>query len=99
MNAKKVQIDRSWINQPPKDKQAYSNVRKLHKFEHMTVTKSEDLPELLTTKEAAELLRRHPDTIKEYRMDGVLKFIKIKGRYFTTPEYIGDFLEREMKKK
>lgn len=99
MNAKKIQIDKNWLNDEPTSKASKSNVRKMHKFEHMTVTRSEDLPELMTTKEAAEFLRKHPKTIEEYRNDGCLKFIKIKGRYFTTPEYIGDFLENEMKKK
>ncbi|MBL7545597.1 MAG: helix-turn-helix domain-containing protein [Bdellovibrionaceae bacterium] len=99
MNAKKIQIDKSWLEAEPRSKAQVSNFRKLHKFEHMTVTKSEDLPELMTTKDAAEILRKHPDTIKEYRNDGSLKFIKIKGRYYTTPEYIADFIESEMKRK
>jgi len=98
MNARKVQIDKNWLD-APSEKSTNSSVRKLHKFEQMTITKSEDLPDLMTPKEAGEFLRRCKSTIREYRLNGDLKFIKIKGRYFTTPEYIADFLEREMKNK
>lgn len=98
MNARKVQIDKNWLD-APSDKKNTSSVRKLHKFEQMTVTKSEDLPALMNSKEAAALLRRCLSTIREYRLNGDLRFMKIKGRYFTTPEYIADFLEREMKNK
>lgn len=98
MNAKKALIDKNWI-EAPSEKSATSNVRKLHKFERMTITKSEDLPDLMTPKEAGEFLRRCQTTIREYRLNGDLRFMKIKGRYFTTPEYIADFLEREMKNK
>jgi hypothetical protein len=67
-------------------------------YEAVEVTRSEDLPQLMTTREAATFLRRHPVTVKEYRNDGSLKFIKIRGRYFTTPEYLAEFLEVESRK-
>lgn len=37
MNAKKALIDKNWI-EAPSDKKNTSSVRKLHKFEQMTVT-------------------------------------------------------------
>ncbi len=67
-------------------------------YESAEIFKSEDLPELLTTKEAAVFLKRHPKTVEEYRKDGSLKFSKNRGRYFTTPGYIAQFLEDESKK-
>ena len=67
-------------------------------FEAVEVTRSEDLPQLMTSKQAADLLRRHLKTIEEYRNDGSLKFLKIRGRYFTTPEFIAEFIEVESRK-
>lgn len=67
-------------------------------FRNLEVTKSEDLPKLMTSREAAELLRRHVKTIEEYRKDGRLKFVKLGGRFFTTAEYIAEFLETESAK-
>lgn len=66
-------------------------------FAELEVVRSEDLPKLMTTKEAAQFLRRHPKTIEEYRKEGSLKFCKLRGRYFTTPEFIAEFLEAESK--
>lgn len=92
MGAKKIEIGKDWF------KAGAKQVRKVNKFEQVSITKSEDLPELMTTKEAAEFLKRHFKTIEEWRKDGQLKFLKVRGRYFTTPEFIADFLENEQKK-
>lgn len=96
MGATKVKFTRDWLNENPK---VSNRARKIHKFEQMRVTKSEDLPELMTTQEAAQFLCRHPKTVEEYRKEGALKFLKIRGRYFTTPEYIAQFIENESFKK
>lgn len=93
--AKKVIIAKDWLTANPKTER----VRRIHKFEQMKVTRSEDLPELMTTQEAAEFLGRHYKTVEEYRKDKSLKFFKIKGRYFTTPEYLAEFIESETRKK
>lgn len=62
------------------------------------VIDSDKLPTLLTAKEAADFLRRHYKTVEEYRRDGSLRFIKIRGRFFTTPEFIAQFIESESNK-
>ena len=95
MTAAKTLIAKDWRKAEPAKT---DRSRKIHRFEQMRVTRSEDLPELLTTSEAAKFLCRHPKTIEEYRNDGSLKFIKIRGRYFTTPEFIAEFIDRESKK-
>lgn len=92
---RKITFDRDWLTQDPKSDRS----RRVHKFEQMRVTKSEDLPQLMTTKEAAEFLSCHYKTVEEYRKEGALKFLKIRGRYFTTPEYIAEFIEAETRKK
>ena len=89
-------IPKDWRTQNTEGTKA--GLRTRASFEAADVTKSEDLPELMTTKEAAKLLRRHPATVKEYRNDGSLRFHKIRGRYFTTPEFIAEFLEMESRK-
>jgi hypothetical protein len=95
--ARRVVFDNNWLQKD--DKKKPSTSRKLHKFEQMKVTRSEDLPQLMTTHEVAAFLRRHFRTVEEYRKEGLLKFFKIRGRYFSTPEYIADFLELELKRK
>lgn len=62
------------------------------------VIDSDNLPKLLNSKHAAVILCRHVKTIEEYRKDGSLRFIKIRGRYFTTAEFIAQFIEAESKK-
>lgn len=94
MGAKRIPKD--WRTQNTAGTKA--GLRTRASFEPDEVTKSEDLPQLMTTLETAKLLRRHPKTIEEYRNDGSLKFLKIRGRYFTTPEYVAEFLEIESKK-
>jgi len=92
---KKVVISKDWLTADPKT----TRVRKIHKFEQMKVMRSEDLPDLMTTQEAADFLGRHYKTVEEYRKDNSLKFYKIRGRYFTTPEYLTEFIEAENRKK
>ena len=98
MGAKKIKIPRDWFATDGSDKLG-GRRKESTTFDEPIITKSEDLPELMTTKEAAQFLRRHPKTVEEYRNDGSLKFIKIRNRFFTTPEYIAQFLNRESYKK
>lgn len=81
-----------------KEKSVRSVAKRTAVLSRLEVTRSEDLPELMTTKEAGVFLRRHYKTIEEYRNDGSLRFIKVKNRYFTTPEFIAEFLEIESRK-
>lgn len=94
MGAKKIPKD--WRTQNVEG--AAHGLRIRTQFRNLQVTRSEDLPTLMTTKEAASMLRRHSKSIEEYRNDGRLKFVKIGGRYFTTPEFIAEFLENETSK-
>lgn len=75
-----------------------SKKRLEHKFEQERVTKSEDLPELLTAEEASKLFKRSPRTIERWMKSKVLGSFKIRGRYFTTPEMIAQYLNSEMAK-
>lgn len=96
MGEKKIKFTKDWLNDNSK---VSSRARKVHKFEQMKVTRSEDLPELMTTQQAADLLLRHKKTIEMYRNEGALKFLRVRGRYYTTPEYIADFIETENRKR
>ena len=96
MAAIKTEISKDWRSKDPKTQ---ARARKVHSFEQMRVTRSEDLPELLTTQEAAKFLCRHPKTVEDYRHEGALKFIKMRGRFFTTPEYLAEFIEAESRRK
>jgi len=95
VSAVKTIIARDWLDEKSEPRKA---VRKLASFEQLKVKSKADLPELITTKEAALLLKCHWRTIEEWRKDGALTFIKVMGRYFTTPEFIAHFIEAEIKK-
>lgn len=94
MSAIKTIVSKDWYKQKDEKKA----IKKVSNFESMKVTAKEDLPNLITSKEAADILRCHPKTIEERRNDGTLKFFKVMGRYFTTPEFIADFLQTEIKR-
>jgi len=97
--AKKVTFSKDWLTAVDSKSKRPDHVRQVHKFEQMRVTRSEDLPELMTSLEAAKFLCRHFKTVEEYRKDGLLKFFKVRGRYFTTPEFLAEFLETETRRK
>lgn len=96
--AKKIKFSKDWMTQS-NSKKTVDRSRQIHRFEQMRVTRSEDLPELMTVHEAAEFLGRHFKTVEEYRKEGALKFFKMRGRYFTTPEFLAEFIEAETRKK
>jgi excisionase family DNA binding protein len=59
----------------------------------LKVKKTEDLPELLTVREAAQRLRMSCDTVYRHSKSGKLGSVKDKsGRIFFRPEDIADFL-------
>jgi hypothetical protein len=99
--AKKIIIDKNWMNEKPK---SAPRSRQVARFEQVRIVRVDELPELISVKKAAAILGRHRKTVEEYRKDYEangqgLKFIKVRGRYFTTPEWIHDFLMRESLKK
>ncbi len=90
MSEKKPKFSKEWWK---KDAAPRAKRSQLHKFEQMRVTKSEDLPELMTLAEAAEMFKRSPRTVERWAKSGELRTIKVMGRFFTTPEYIAEFIE------
>lgn len=95
MGAKKAMFDKNWFKS---DAPARIEKKTAH-FEVKRVTSMDQIPELITPREAAEKLRMHIDTIKDLRLSKKLKFMRIGGRYRTTPEWIADYLLGEMKKR
>jgi excisionase family DNA binding protein len=49
---------------------------------------------LLTSKEVAAHLSQHPETIRRKAREGVLRFIKLAGKYRFDPDDIQEFLEK-----
>lgn len=95
--ARKVKFDRNWINEKSG---SVSKSRKVSRFEQVRIVRADELPEMIFTKQAAQILNRHPKTVEEYRKDyerdgSGLRFEKLRGRYYTTAEWIHDFLVRE----
>ena len=54
-----------------------------------------ELPELLTVRQAAELLHIKPCTVRNERLRGKLGFIKIGAKFFYTRQQIADYLARQ----
>jgi excisionase family DNA binding protein len=48
---------------------------------------------LLTTKEAADLLRLSPSALQKLRMDGSLPFLKLGGKVFFKKETLAKYVE------
>lgn len=96
MGEKKVVVAKDWWQKPTR-KITQQAVR-VHGFQHTTVTRSEDLPQLLTVEEAAKLLRSHEKTVRKWIQTKDLQSLKIKGRRFVTPEQIGLFLDSQYRK-
>ena len=53
------------------------------------------IPQLLTEREAAQLLRVKSPTIRAERIRGTLGFVRIGGRIFYTPRQLTEYLERQ----
>lgn len=56
------------------------------------------LPLLVTAKEAAEPLKSNYKTVVDWMAKGHLKSFKMRGRRFTTPEWIAEFIVSESDK-
>ena len=92
MGAKKFSAEKNWWQT---DSRPVDTIRASSKVE---VIKSEDLPELMTLREAAEFYKCHPKTIQEWVSTKVHGSLKIRGRRFVTPQHIAYFLETQRKK-
>jgi len=56
------------------------------------------MSELFTVKETAQMFKCHPETIRRYIKEGLLKAIRPKGEYRIRQEDINAFLEKGRKK-
>lgn len=59
---------------------------------------ADDLPQLMTTKEAADKLRCHYKTVEELRKTRAMKFMKLGSRYYTTVEWVAEYIEVESRR-
>lgn len=65
-------------------------------FEQARITKSEELPELLSPKEVAEHLKMNPKTASALMKNGTIRSMKLRGRRFSTPEWLADYMRKEI---
>lgn len=96
MAAKKtgVLISKDWFK---KDSDAApQKTRMVALFEQARITKSEDLPELLDAKDVASHLKMHPKTASALMKSGAIRSMKIRGRRFSTPEWLADYMRKEI---
>jgi hypothetical protein len=96
MGERKITFDKNWWQQGKKARP--NQVRKAHKFEQERVLRPEDLPQLIPLRRAADMLGRHFKTVEELRAGNKIRFQKMGGRWFTTPEWIADYLRSEWSK-
>lgn len=91
MGARKVQISKDWWK-------AKSSDGALTKMDKVECIKSEDLPQLMTKEEVAELLRCSLKTVERLWQTKRLLSVKVGGRRFSTPSFVGMYLESEIRK-
>lgn len=93
--AEKSVIPKNWFTKESLAAPAESRMTQI--LTQTKIMRSEDLPELLTSKEVAPILKVHHKTAADMMRDGTLRSVKIRGRRFTTPQWIADFLRKELR--
>jgi len=88
-----VKIKKGWFDEKAEPKQK----RLVNLFEQVKVTRVEELPQLLSAKEAAKILRCDAKTAAGLMSKQIVQSMKLRGRRFTTPEWIADYMRRELK--
>jgi excisionase family DNA binding protein len=88
MSAKK-EFANDWFNNVAE----YKPRKKLVDVE--SVEKLEQLPRLVSAKEAAEQLSMSSKTINDWMTKGHIKSLKVRGRRFTTVKWLAEFLQNE----
>ena len=94
---RKHKIDRDWMDQEPKSTAQYFATNPLDALK-AEVKSIEDLPNLMTSKEAAEVLKVHYRTVELLMKSKKLTSMKIGLRRYTTPLFINIYLANEIKK-
>lgn len=89
----KVKIQRGWYEQSEPARET----RLVNLFEQVAIRTKDDLPQLLSPKEAAQILRCTAKTASELMSKQIIQSMKLRGRRFTTPEWIADYMRREQK--
>lgn len=93
MAAKKVGIAKDWWRTDDSGADLIRSSRS-----KIEVIRSEDLPELMTVREAAEFYKCHPKTFQKWIDQKQHGSIKLRGRRFVTPQHISYFIESQRKK-
>lgn len=91
MSIAKISYGKDWAKQSASRAATKPRRQKLD----LEVVRSEDLPEMMRPTQVAQLLKRHPKTIEGLRRERKIRFIKLGGRYYTTPEWVAEYLENE----
>jgi hypothetical protein len=93
MTAKKIEIPKDWYDQVD----TIAGRRKLKALSERIVLKSlEDVPKWVSAKEAAVALKSNHKTVHDWMAKKILRSIKIRGRRWTTTEWIEDFINKEL---
>ena len=95
MGQLKSEIPKDWFLQVATESGRKRVNAAVEKREVKTV---EDLPKLVTVNEASEILRTHPKTVSDWMIKKYLKSRKVRGRRFTSAEWINEFLMRELER-
>jgi len=93
MGAKKVGVAKDWWRTEDVGADLFRASRS-----KIEVIRSEDLPELITIREAAEFYKCHPKTVQKWIDQKLHGSLKIRGRRFVTPQHIHHFVDKQPKK-
>lgn len=67
-------------------------------FENLNPKSKDDLPKLMTISETAVYFNKDRKTIEDWRDKKHLFFFRISGTYYTTPQHIADYINKQVKK-
>jgi hypothetical protein len=65
-------------------------------FEKSRITRAADLPELLNARDVASHLKMNPKTASALMKKGIIRSMKMRGRRFTTPEWLAEYMRKEI---
>jgi hypothetical protein len=95
MASKKIVIAKDWYTTGAQKRPELT--RMVNLFEQAKVSKAEDLPQLLDARDLAKLLRLHYKTALQMMKEQSVRSVKLRGRRYTTPEWIADFMRKELR--
>lgn len=95
MGEKKIKISKNWYEDTSESLRINKTAALL---EQIKTTKADELPDWMSAKDVAPKVGTTEKTASAWMKSGIIKSVKIRGRRYSTAQWVSEYLKKEILK-